>query len=290
MPSFETPQPITATVDLALGDLRVTASDRGDAVAVVQPTNPAHASDVTAAKDTRVEYADGRLTIVSPKHWRRFTPFDHAGSVQVVLDLPTGSHLDATTSLGHVRVDGELGRCRVKTAMGDVRVDRSVDATVKTSFGNVDVDRVDGDADIRTGSGDVRVGRISGTGFVKNSNGDTSIDEVSGEMKVKAANGNVSIRRAGDSVAARTAAGSIDIGELRHGVATLETAAGNLACGIADGTAVNLDVRCAYGRIQSGLETTEGPTPTDEVLELHAHTSAGDVTLYRTDHHAPTGT
>jgi DUF4097 and DUF4098 domain-containing protein YvlB len=136
----------------------------------------------------------------------------------------------------------------------------------------------------------VRVGKVSGAAIVKNSNGATSIDDVAADVRVKAANGNISITRADESIVAKTAAGSIEVGELRRGVAVLETAAGDLSCGFADGTAVNLDVRSKHGRIHSALETSDGPGPTDEVVELRAHTTVGDITLYRTDHRAPRST
>ena len=166
MRSFETPHPIAITVDLALGDLRVSAGDRADTIVSVQPTDPSKPADVTAANDARVEYADGRLTINAPKSWRRFSPFDHAGSVQVTIDVPTGSSLEASSSLGDLQVDGELDRCRVKAAMGNIRVDHCGPLTLKTGYGNVDVDHVEGDADINTGSGDVRIGTVVGLSLI----------------------------------------------------------------------------------------------------------------------------
>ncbi|HTN79052.1 MAG TPA: hypothetical protein VMK16_05200 [Acidimicrobiales bacterium] len=281
MNSFDTPQPIDITIDLAVGDARITASDRTDTVATVRPTNESKSADVTAAEETRVDYVDGRLTVISPRSWRRFTPFDKSGSVQVSVEVPTGSTLEASTSLGDIRVEGEIDRCRVKTAMGSIRVDDVGPLALKTGYGDADVDRVRGDADIATGSGALRVGTVDGEATVKNSNGGTSIDHVTGNVRVKAANGTISIGRADASVDAKTAAGSIDVGEVRRGVAVLRTAAGSLSCGIADGTAVNLDVRSNLGRIHSSLETTSGPASTDEVVELHAHTSVGDITLFR---------
>jgi DUF4097 and DUF4098 domain-containing protein YvlB len=283
MQTFDTPRAIAITVDLALGDLRVCASDRADTVVTVQPTNLSRSADVTAANDTLVEYADGRLAINTPKSWRRFSPFDNGGSVRVDIDIPTGSSLDASSSLGEIQVDGELDRCRVKTAMGNIRLDHAGPLTLKTGYGNVDVDRVDGDADINTGSGDVRIGTVDGDVIVKNSNGATSIDHVTGDVRVRAANGRIAIRSADRSVTARSAAGSIEVGSLRRGVAVLETSVGDLSCGLAPGTAANLDVRSKHGRIRSGLDASDGPAPTDEVLELRAHTTVGDITLSRTD-------
>lgn len=281
MPSFDTPRPIAVHVDLALGNVRVTASDRPDTVATVTPTDGTRAADVTAAADTRVEYVDGRLTVTTPRTWKRFSPLDNGGSVQVAIDVPTGSDLEATTALGHIQLDGELGRCQLKTAMGNVRLDHATGLFLKTGFGDVAVDTVDGDADVHTGSGEVRIGRVAGSATVKNSNGATSIEAASGDVRVKAANGNISVAKADRSIVARTAAGSIAVGQLRRGTAVLATATGNVSCGITDGTAVSLDVRTKYGRISSALDSSDGPGGAADILDLHAHSSVGDITLFR---------
>ena len=67
MPIFETPQPISVTVELSAGDLRITATDRSDTVVEVRPSNAEDASDVKAAEQTRVDYADDKLTVIGPK-------------------------------------------------------------------------------------------------------------------------------------------------------------------------------------------------------------------------------
>ena len=56
---------------LGVGDIQVVASDRTDTVVDVRPSDPAKKSDVTAAEQTRVEYADGRLLVTAQKGWRR---------------------------------------------------------------------------------------------------------------------------------------------------------------------------------------------------------------------------
>jgi DUF4097 and DUF4098 domain-containing protein YvlB len=282
MPSFDTPQPIAVNVEVALGDVHVTANDRTDTVATVQPTDASKPADVTAAENTRIDYVDGRLVIATPKTWRRFSPFDHAGAVRVAIEVPTGSSIDASSSLGDIRADGQLDRCQVKTSMGSIRLDHCGALTVKTSFGDVDVDHVHGDADVTTSSGAVDIGIVDGAAVVKNSNGATAIGRVTGDVRVKAANGRITIHRAERSVVAKSAAGSIEVGSLRRGVATLETSVGDIACGLAEGTTANLDVRSKSGRIHSGLDASDGPGPSDDVLELHAHTTVGNITLFRT--------
>jgi hypothetical protein len=54
MPTFDTPQPISVTVELGVGDLRIVASDRTDTMVEVRPSDPAKKADVTAAEQTRV--------------------------------------------------------------------------------------------------------------------------------------------------------------------------------------------------------------------------------------------
>ena len=46
MPTFATPEPIAATVEVAGAQVRVTASDRTDTVVLVEPINEASRSDV----------------------------------------------------------------------------------------------------------------------------------------------------------------------------------------------------------------------------------------------------
>ena len=91
MPTFETPEPISVTVELLVGDLRVVASDRTDTVVEVLPSNPAKKADVEAAAGTRVEYASGMLLIKAPSRWLQYS-FRGAGneSVDVRIDVPAG--------------------------------------------------------------------------------------------------------------------------------------------------------------------------------------------------------
>ena len=56
MPTFNTPGPISATIDLAAADVRIIASDRQDTVVEVRPSNSAHEPDVKVAEQTKVDY------------------------------------------------------------------------------------------------------------------------------------------------------------------------------------------------------------------------------------------
>ena len=70
MPTFDTPEPISVTLEVGVGDIRIVASDRTDTIVDVRPSDPAKRSDVTAAEQTRVEYANGSLLVKAQKGWR----------------------------------------------------------------------------------------------------------------------------------------------------------------------------------------------------------------------------
>lgn len=280
MPTYDTPRPITAAVELVLGDLRIVAADRTDTVVEVRPSDPAAEADVRAADQTRVEYGDGRLLVKTPKQ-RGLGLFGKPGSVDVTVDLPTGSQLHAEAGAGGIQAAGVLADCRVKCGAGDVHLDRVGPLTLETGAGRVGVDTVAGRADISTGSGRLQVREIDGPAVVKNSNGDSWIGQVTGDLRINAANGDIAVDRAGGSVVASTANGDVRIGAVARGTASVKTGFGEVEVGIPAGTAAKLDVSTSFGRVRNQLESAEGPQETDETVDLRARSSYGDIVIRR---------
>ena len=95
MPTFDTPEPISVSVELGVGDIRIEASDRADTIVEVRPSDPAKKADVTAAERTRVEYAGGHLSVKGPSGWRHWMPRRGSESIDVVIGLPAGSRVHA---------------------------------------------------------------------------------------------------------------------------------------------------------------------------------------------------
>jgi DUF4097 and DUF4098 domain-containing protein YvlB len=280
MPNFETPQPISVTLELGVGDVRITASDRSDTIVQVRPTDESDESDVQAARQVRVDYANGLLEIKGPKA-RMFDFSRKTRSVDVSIELPSGSQVSADLQVGDIGSAGRLGECRFKTAAGNLRLDRTGPARLDTGAGHVSAEGVAGNAEIHTGTGKVRVGEIEGSVVVKNSNGDTEIDSVAGDVRVRAANGAISVDRAGAGVDAKTANGSIRLGEVVRGAVAIGTASGDLEIGIAEGTAAWLEVNTGFGRVRNLLAETAQPAASDETVEVRARTSYGDITIRR---------
>lgn len=281
METFDTPGPISVTIDLGVGSAQVIASDRTDTVVEVRPSNGSKASDVKAAEQTRVEYAHGRLQILTPKSWKRYTFLGGHESVDVTIELPTGSDVHAKSDMGEFRCEGPLAECDLKTGMGNVRIERAAAIRLNTGMGDVTVDRAVGDVEVSTGSGRLRIGAIDGAAVVKNSNGDTIVGTVTGDLRVKAANGDITIDRADSSVTAKTANGKVRIGDVARGSIVLETAAGGLEVGIREGTSAWLDLSSQYGAVHNYLDGADGPGESDESVEVRARTAYGDIAIRR---------
>jgi hypothetical protein len=290
MPTFPTPDPISATLDLPVADVVISASDRADTVVDVRPRDPGRAADVTAAEQVRVERADGRLLVKSPKSWRRYRPYREAGAIDVRLDLPTGSRIVGDSAMGTFRTEGELGDCRLKAGMGDVRIDHVGALELRTGYGDVTVDRALADVEVTTGSGEVLIHHAGGGAVIKNSNGGTRVGDVRGDLRVKAANGDIAIERALGSVTAKTANGDVRIGEVTRGAIEVGTSIGELDVGIREGTAAWLDVSSGFGRVHQSLDPSDAPVASEETVRVHARTAHGDIRIHRAEERpAPRG-
>jgi hypothetical protein len=278
VPTFETPNPISSTIDIVHGDVRVSAGDRGLTVVTVEPSDASSDEDRKAAELTRVEYANGQLRVKAPK-LRSWRPRSTGGSLDVTIELPAGSRIDGSAGLADFHCDGPLGECRLKLGLGGIHVESADAPTLKSGTGEIVVDRATGHADIAAGSGDVRVRELAGTAVIKNSNGDTWVGEAHGDLRVNAANGDIAVDVAHATVAAKSANGSVRLGEVVRGAVVLETQLGDLEVGIREGTPAFLDVRATAGRVRNALEATEAPDPAAESVEVRARTTVGDVVI-----------
>ena len=280
MPRFETPEPVSVTIALIVGDVRISASDRGDTVVQVSPSDSSKRSDVRAAEQTRVEYSDGRLLITAPKSWKQYSPFSGPESIDVSIELPVGSHVDGEASVADLRCEGRLGECRFTTSAGQIQIDQAGPLHLNTGAGRVTVDRAIGRTEV-TGSGQVHVRAIEGPGVLKNLNGVTWVGEVTGDLRCNSANGDISVERALGSVDAKTANGDIRVGEVVRSSIALVTSFGQLELGIREGTAALLDVASRFGRVHNTLTASDGPEPSDETVQVRARTSYGDIVILR---------
>jgi DUF4097 and DUF4098 domain-containing protein YvlB len=280
MPTFDTPEPITATIDLAMGDVRISADDRGATVVDVQPSDASNEEDVKAAELTRVEYANERLLVKAPK-LRSWSPRSSGGSIDVTIALPAGSHVHGTIGLGDFQCDGRLGDCRIKTGLGRIRLDEAEKLNLKSGAGDISVDRATGRVEVTSGSGEVRLREVDASAVIKNSNGDTWVGAAGGDLRLNAANGSIAVDLAQASVGAKSANGDVRVGEVVRGSVVLETKIGDLEVGIREGTAAWLDVSSRFGHVHNALDAADAPEKSAETVEVRARTSVGEVVIRR---------
>ncbi|MER5869795.1 DUF4097 family beta strand repeat-containing protein [Streptomyces sp. NPDC002044] len=278
MPSFDTPEPISATAHVDAGSIRFTAGDRPDTVVEVRPRDPEKEQDVRSADQTDVTYASGVLTVRTPKP--RYL-FGRTGTVDVTVELPTGSRVDMTGAWAQVLGEGRLGEVRVKTSSGDVRLDTTGPLRLTASHGSITVDRIEGPAEISTSSGSLRIGTVDGSAVLKNAHGTTTVGAATGDLRVNGANGDIDITRAEGSVTATTAHGTLRVAEVVRGTVRLETSYGAIEVGIREGTAAWLDVSSGQGQVRNTLTASDSPEKSEDTVEVRARTRYGNIDVRR---------
>ena len=260
MPTFQTPQPITAKVEISAGSVRLVATDREDTVVEVRPRDESRGHDVKAAEHVRVDFNNGTLAVSS----NRGFSLPRRGAVIVDVSLPEGSRLEASVASAQIRAEGRYVDCTLASASGDVSVE-SVTGNIKadTASGAVNVDAVKGNAAIATASGDVTIG------------------DLDGGVKFRAASGSLTVGSLQGKVNAQTASGDVDVKTAVKGSVSVQTGSGEVVVGVAEGTAAQLDLQTHSGEVRNSLTPSDGPADGDETLLVHARTGSGDVAVQR---------
>ena len=144
MPTFDTPEPISATLDLVVGDVRITASDRADTVVEVRPSDASNEADVQGRRADPRRVRRRRLLVKAPKQ-RSLGLFGKAGSIDVTIELPAGSQVHGDASVGG-RSAATAGSASAGSRPGPATSgsSRPARSTVNTGAGDITVDRVDG--------------------------------------------------------------------------------------------------------------------------------------------------
>lgn len=178
MRQYDTPSPITAILAIPAGNIRLVAADRRDTTVDIRPADPSKSRDVTAAERTTAGYTDGILRVTSTA---RNQLLGNSGSVEVTVELPTGSRVEVTVAATRFHTAGRLGDVTFEGAQGDVEIDEVATLRLSTSAGDVTVGRLHGAAGISTEKGDIRViEAISGTVELRTRAGGISIGAAAG--------------------------------------------------------------------------------------------------------------
>ncbi|MGX5214838.1 DUF4097 family beta strand repeat-containing protein [Streptomyces violaceus] len=174
MQKFTTPAPISAVLDIPAGRIQFIAADRADTTVEVRPADNSNGRDVKAAERINVEYGDGILRIEAAPAKNRI--LGNSGSVEVTVQLPAGSRVEAKAASSEFRGVGRLGDVAFEGAHGSVKLDETEGARLTLLAGDVSVGRLGGTAEISTQKGDIRVNEaMGGTVELRTEHGEISV-------------------------------------------------------------------------------------------------------------------
>jgi hypothetical protein len=275
MPTFTTPGPITASVQVAGAQVQLTASDRTDTVVLVEPIDETSRSDVKVANKTKVDFAGGQLSV------KTTASGDKHGSVAITIDLPAGSSLVAYLAHSSVHADGVLGECELHMAKGRVELDRIDALQANIAAGEVAIGHIAGRATIEGSVVATRISEVKGAVKLSSSGGQTWIGHAAADLDLGSANGGFDIDRADGNVTATTASGAIRIGRMTHGQAKLMNGSGGIEVGISEGTTASIDANSERGAVHDFVSSQGSPDVSDHKVMVHARTRHGDITVQR---------
>lgn len=208
-----------------------------------------------ALESLEIDEAGGAIVVFSRGANRRFV----SRGVDVTISMPPGGVASLKTSAGDVDVRVPLERLTVKLAAGDVRAgDVAGLAEVKSASGDVSIDRA-GEVRVSTASGDIKIGVVDGDVTAHTASGDVAVGVFGREADLKSASGDLSIDRVdGSDVRAKTMAGSVILG-------------------LPSGLEVEADITSMTGSIRS--ELTPSGLPGGRAVRLQVKTLSGNVVL-----------
>ncbi|MET9730747.1 DUF4097 family beta strand repeat-containing protein [Streptomyces sp. NPDC006458] len=155
MQKFATPAPISVVLDIPAGRIQLIAADRPDTTVEIRPADAARSRDAEAAEQIEVAYDDGVLRIGAPEARNRI--LGHRGAVEITVQVPAGSRVQARAADAELRGVGRLGDVTYEAARGPVKLDETATARLTVQAGDITLGRLTGPAEITTQKGDIRV-------------------------------------------------------------------------------------------------------------------------------------
>jgi DUF4097 and DUF4098 domain-containing protein YvlB len=185
------------------------------------------------------------------------------GSSFVSIKTPPGSDLEASVASAQVDCEVELGKVAIKTASGDITLDRATVASLKTASGDARLRGVGQALQYTSASGDL---------FVE--------DSCHGSASISTASGDVRITGCDAALVVNTVSGDVRLDHFSGRSATFKGMSGDVDLGIPRGTSVELDVNLLSGRLNLP-EPSPNPGEPERHMDIAAKLVSGDLTISR---------
>lgn len=266
MTTFETPGTVLLRVGLDGGEVSVETAEihTVDVELVPLRDNDATREAIDRARVELVPRGGGHEVVVELKR-KSGLVIGRGAKVGVRIHCPHGSDLVLRASSADLNGTGVLGTVDVKTASGDVSLERARKLQVDTASGDVRARDVEGASDLRTASGDVMLRRSGGPLSANLVSGDLVVDEAAAGLEVTTVSGDVHVRAAGG-------------GGLR-----VQSVSGDVELAVKPGQRLYVDASSVSGTMTSELGLDDAP-PADasaEVHDLRVRTISGDLRISR---------
>lgn len=216
--------------------------------------------DASDVDQFRVERVGDTITIDHDSRWRL-----RSRSVRLLIETPPGSGLELATATADVRVTAPLGTARVKTASGDVSIDRA--------------ERVE----ITTASGSCRIGHVGDESRVNAVSGDYTGTTVEGRFTASTASGDIRVGRVGGDVSVATTSGDIRIDHCDGDDITARSVSGDVMVGLPGGITVDADLSTISGRTVLPERRAEPSSAPRRPVRLRMRSVSGDLRVVRVD-------
>ncbi|MFJ9867191.1 DUF4097 family beta strand repeat-containing protein [Streptomyces sp. NPDC101165] len=179
MQKFDTTAPVTAVLDIPAGRIQFIGADRADTTVEVLPADAAKSRDVKAVEQIEVTYSDGVLRIAAREAKNQL--FGPSGSVEVTVQLPAGSRVEAKAVGAELRGVGRLGDVAFEGAYRRIKIDEAASVRLTAVDGDVEIGRLGGSAEISTARGDIRIAEaVRGTVVLRTQSGDITVGAAAG--------------------------------------------------------------------------------------------------------------
>ncbi|CAN5755034.1 hypothetical protein BH20ACT4_BH20ACT4_13830 [soil metagenome] len=279
MTTFPTPSPPRLNIEFGAGSIAISTADVSQTTIHLRPHRDSESARQIVAGTTIEQHGD-EILIKVPRHSGRW--LGHSNDLVLRVTAPEGTALSVRSGSADITATGDFGATAVTTGSGDVTLEHVLDsARLRAGSGDLRVDVVDRDLDIKIGSGDVEIGAVSGSASVQSGSGDVRVGTGGSALVVKTGSGDVFVGEAPEEISAKTGSGDVRVESIGCGDVKVRAASGDISTGIANGTAVWLDVNTVTGKVRNDLDSTDAPSDSEDRVRLQLETVSGNIDIAR---------
>lgn len=276
---FETSGPVTLRVEVQRGDVSLIATERTATRVRLIPHNGDGAD--LAERFTVEARGDGEVVVLEHRGGGSGFVLGRRGSIDVEVELPTGSAVDVKAGSGDVTARGRLADVEAVSGSGDLTFEDVDAAELKSGSGDITVRAVLGGVMAKTGSGDITLESAGDDVDLIAGSGDIQLRRADSEVRAKTGSGDIGIVASSGDLTLMTGTGDVKLGAVAGGTVQAKTGTGDVSIAVAIGVAAYLDLNTVTGDVKVDLDEADGPEGSESQASLTVHSGSGDIRVAR---------